>query len=115
MLQSGGDFDGDTAWCCWDSVIYNEVKPCPAPETVKLVAKKSLEEQQLASEASTSDRLALALNYRKHKANLGKLSLNLDTILDSHGFASKEAKAIGESLFMQVCHVLFERRFFFLI
>ena len=77
------------------------VKDCPPQDTSNLIAKKSPEEGQLSSEATILNRCDLALNYRKHQAALGKLSKMLDKVLDSHGFQSEAAEAIGEQLFLQ--------------
>lgn len=32
-MMSGGDFDGDAAWCCWDNGIVSHVSDYPAPDT----------------------------------------------------------------------------------
>lgn len=28
-MMSGGDYDGDKAWCCWNETVVSNVKECP--------------------------------------------------------------------------------------
>jgi len=102
--MSGGDFDGDEAWVCWDKSVVEHICVCPPQPTEHLIAKKSPEESKLSSDATLLDRIQLALHYKYHQSNLGKLSILLDKVLDTCGFESNIACHIGNKLFLQVDH-----------
>ena len=102
--MSGGDYDGDKAWVCWNSNIVDHVKDLEAEDTTTddFKPRKSKEEQKPNSEASVECRLHYALHFRKHQQQLGWLSNLLDKVIDIHGLGSNEAKAVGTQSFLQV-------------
>lgn len=102
--MSGGDYDGDKAWVCWNQNIVDEVMDLDAENTTTehFQIKKSPEEQKPNSEASVEDRLNYALNFRKHQHQLGSLSNLLDRVIDIYGLGSEEADAVGTQAFLQV-------------
>ena len=102
--MSGGDYDGDIAWVCWNPNIVDHVKDLEAEDTTTedFKIRQSEAEKKPSSEATVEDRLAYALHYRKHQQQLGSLSNLLDKVIDFHGLGSNEAKAVGTQAFLQV-------------
>lgn len=103
-MMSGGDFDGDKAWCCFDPLLTEQVNDCPPPitNTPDYEIIKSIKESELAFRSTMYDRVSFSWNFRLHQTTLGVMSNTLDATLDSLGFNSEEAKIIGRESFLQV-------------
>lgn len=105
-MMSGGDFDGDKAWVCWNPILTDQVCDCSPPNTSSpdYQIQKSDKESELAFKSKIFDRVAFSWNFRHHQVRLGILSNKLDSVLDSIGFDSEEANIIGREAFLQVDH-----------
>lgn len=107
-LMSGGDYDGDRAWVCWDKALIQHVKPLP----VKPRGDSNEEARQPAicnAEASINDRLQLvsyAHACKHHCTRIGTLSNRLDYKWDRFGVESKETQILAAKAFIQVCRTL---------
>lgn len=103
-MMSGGDFDGDKAWVCFDPLLTEQIFDCPPPITSSpdYEIKKSDKESEFAFQSKLMDRVLFSWNFRYHQGTLGILSNTLDSSLDSLGFDSEEAKIIGREAFLQV-------------
>ena len=106
--MSGGDFDGDKAWVCWDRSLLEQVEAVE-PENTDTKdfeirkSKPNVREQMLHERATLRDKVAFALHFRKHQHQLGILSNLLDRVIDSHGLGQDSpAKPIGTQAFLQV-------------
>uniref|UniRef100_A0A7S4VSM7 RNA-dependent RNA polymerase n=1 Tax=Ditylum brightwellii TaxID=49249 RepID=A0A7S4VSM7_9STRA len=105
-MMSGGDYDGDEAWVCWDKQLCRLVQDHPAQDTStnEFIVKKSHHEKVLASRVSLKQRAEFALHYRYHQTQLGKLSTALDSAMDQFGVDSPESIAVATQAFLQVDH-----------
>mmetsp|Transcript_9301 Transcript_9301/g.13817 ORF Transcript_9301/g.13817 Transcript_9301/m.13817 type:complete len:977 (+) Transcript_9301:369-3299(+) len=105
-MMSGGDFDGDEAWICWDKHLCQLVKDYPAQDTTtpEFIVQKSQQEKALACRVSLKQRAEFALHYRYHQTQLGKLSTTLDSVMDRFGVDSPEAITVATQAFLQVDH-----------
>ena len=103
-MMSGGDFDGDKAWVCFDPLLTEQICDCPPSITTSsdYEIKKSNKESELAFNSKIIDRVLFSWNFRYHQGALGMMSNTLDSSLDSLGFDSEEAKIIGREAFLQV-------------
>jgi hypothetical protein len=109
--MSGGDFDGDKAWVCWNPKLVDHVKDLEAEDTATkdFAIRKSApgeNEQRLHALASQENRVKFSLHKRKHQHQLGRLSNLLDKTIDIHGLRDIHglAKAVGTQGFLQVDH-----------
>jgi hypothetical protein len=100
---SGGDYDGDTAWVCYDQELTEQISSTYLPaNTLDLKARVSRIENTLACEASDEIRMNFARHFSGHQRNLGTLSNYLDEVNDFYGVDSNDAIAIGNQAFLQV-------------
>jgi hypothetical protein len=109
--MSGGDYDGDKAWVCWNPKLVDQVEDLEAEDTATkdFEIRKSVpgeKEQRLHAMASQGDRILFSLHKRKHQRQLGWLSNLLDKTIDIHGLRDTRelAKAVGTQGFLQVDH-----------
>jgi len=105
-MMSGGDFDGDEAWVCWNTDLCKLVQDHPAQDTStpEFVVDKARQEKILACRVSLKQRAEFALHYRYHQTQLGKLSTTLDSAMDRFGVDSPESIIIATQAFLQVDH-----------
>ena len=103
-MMSGGDFDGDKAWVCWNEILIDQVCQCDPVDTSgeDFDVRKSEEENVLFYQASPKDVLKYVWHHRNHQSNLGKLSKMLDVAIDFYGFNHVVSNALGTQLFLQV-------------
>lgn len=105
-MMSGGDFDGDKAWVCWEESLVNQVSIIQPVDTTQaqFTIEKSQSEQKLASVANLRDRLRYARHFRGHHNNLCDLSTTLDLTNDFYGIESPESTMLSTQAFLQVDH-----------
>jgi hypothetical protein len=101
--MSGGDYDGDRAWVCWN----NDLLQCmpdviKAEDTSHLTTAKSDLEQKLWRESCMYDLLRYVVHFRGHQRRLAQLSEELDLCIDKHGFDQLSTKELGRAAFLQV-------------
>ena len=110
--MSGGDFDGDTAWVCWDPELVHTISFEDGEATTgpKFRIVCSDEEHRLVEDSSTSDFLRFVRHFRTHQRQLGLLSNLLETVFNRKGIDDALSKAIGTEAFLQVDHPFFLRK-----
>ena len=103
-MMSGGDFDGDKAWVCWNKNLVDQVQEChPADTTTPdFAVKKSEAQKSIFAETPPEKLLEYIWHYRNHHTNLTKLSTKLTISTDFYGFDHKISRALGTQAFLQV-------------
>lgn len=103
-MMSGGDFDGDKAWVCWNEVIVKSVQELPGQSAVHDSSKDPFKERTL--EYSYIKWTNLIINYtmqhRHDRKHLGKLVKTLEMMRDNPTFGSHEVDDIAKKAFIQV-------------
>lgn len=100
--MSGGDYDGDTAWTCWNPVLLDQVEVVEAEDTAGFVVEKDPKEQQLFHSTTIDDRLDFYYHYRLHQSHLGKAAEALDRAIDRFGFQHEFTRDLGRVAFLRV-------------
>ena len=108
-MMSGGDFDGDKSYVCWDEDLTKHITEYAAEETSKpsfkpLKPPDNIE--KLCSHATLFDRANYARHFKKHQRHLGLVSNMLDFMMDKFGVDSSEAKMFATEGFLQVSIVI---------
>jgi hypothetical protein len=101
--MSGGDYDGDTAWICYNPELVEQVQDCELPER-KAEPEKHNQENILASQATIQDRLKLARHYKYHQQQLGYLANTLESAVDQLEPDHPAIFDIANCAFLQVDH-----------
>mmetsp|Transcript_4040 Transcript_4040/g.7709 ORF Transcript_4040/g.7709 Transcript_4040/m.7709 type:complete len:340 (-) Transcript_4040:646-1665(-) len=107
-MMSGGDFDGDKAWCCWNEVIVKSVQECPGQnaQSCPTVPDPFGERKMVHSKPEWTNLITnYTMHHRHDKKCLGKLvydnfhtcyrsrrSVLLLTIFAHFYFAGKHSK-----------------------
>jgi hypothetical protein len=102
--MSGGDYDGDKAWTCWNPHLVDHVQAFEAHDTSNYEVKKVPSEQKVFWETTTEDRLSYFYHFRGHQAHLGHLAELLDKSIDCFGFDHEFTQDLGRASFLQVKH-----------
>lgn len=101
--MSGGDYDGDRAWICWNNdLIQCLPEVITAEDTSNRATLKSDLEQKPWSESCMDDSLKYMIHFRGHQRRLGQLSEELDLCIDKYGFDDPATKELGRAAFLQV-------------
>jgi hypothetical protein len=100
--MSGGDYDGDMAWTCWNEELVSHVQPPEAHDNTRYTVQKQQAEQKLFWKTTTQDRLGYFFNFRFHQKHLGYLSEKLDMCIDAYGFTHEFTTDLGRAAFLQV-------------
>jgi len=104
-MMSGGDFDGDKAWCCWNEVIVSSVRelqghntnsnhPPTDPFKKRIIAQSDPEWTNLI--------VNYTMQHRHDKKHLGKLVKTLEMMRDRQMFNSYEVDKIARKAHIQV-------------
>ena len=103
--MSGGDFDGDKAWICFDPDLVEQVVPAE-PATRPDPPPKVQAEQLLVDDATLIHRIKFARHFKYHQRQLEILSTKLDIAMDMFDDFSKspEVDDIARQAFLQVDH-----------
>lgn len=109
--MSGGDYDGDEAWVCWNPDLVLQV--CDA-DPVKTTTKEFIVKeppkkfvQKHAHDYSLEDRIHFARHYRRHQSKLGELATLLSRVRDKEGVDSSSSRKVATQAFLQVIFCVF--------
>jgi hypothetical protein len=103
--MSGGDFDGDKAWICFDQDLVEQVvaaepanRPIPPP--------RDQSEHRLVVESSLIHRIKFARHFKNHPWQLRYLATTLDKAMDMFDdfSTSPQVDDIARQAFLQVDH-----------
>ena len=103
--MSGGDYDGDLAWVCWNQKLMESLTQtkiaaadiCDIVDNPLELGKRSAWDPD-----NRVHELDYARKFKMHHVTLGKLSNALDAAIDQFGFGSPQAQTLGRALFLQV-------------
>ena len=103
--MSGGDYDGDKAWICFDQDLVEQVvaaEPASRPDPLP----KDQAELRLLVHASWKDRVKFARHFKNHQRQLGYLATKLDGAMDMFDDFSKSPVIddLARQAFLQVDH-----------
>ena len=102
----GGDYDGDTAWVCWNPSLVQHVKRNEPEDTSTYVSKESLHEKINFYNNNAVHPHVVMLNYifnfRYHHIQMGKIDSALSAMIDRLGFDNEYTRQLGEAAFKQV-------------
>lgn len=104
-LMSGGDFDGDKAWVCWNKVVVSNVQECPGQDTAicKQPTDPFKQRSMQWSDPEWSDLIIIyTMQHRNNKRDLGALVKTLESMRDSPRFSDSDADEIAMKAFIQV-------------
>ena len=102
--MSGGDYDGDKAWICFDRELVEQVSHAE-PAVRPAIPTEHPCEVTLARDASLAERIKFARHFKKHPWQLGFLANALDRAMDVDGYTqSHEVDDIARQAFLQVDH-----------
>ncbi|KAL7568845.1 hypothetical protein ACA910_007257 [Epithemia clementina (nom. ined.)] len=103
--MSGGDYDGDLAWVSWNRDLVSQIHKGenPAEDTSHIRDEPSRTGLTSAwIEENRHNEILYALESRLHHVHLGRLSKQLDAVIDADGFNSEKARRLGQASFLQV-------------
>ena len=102
-MMSGGDFDGDSAWVCFDKDLVDQIDNC-APTEIIPAPEKHHHQLEIAKDGEEGrlQMIKYVRTFKNHKNQLGILSITLDKALDKFGVDSEEAKFVARKSFLQV-------------
>jgi hypothetical protein len=102
--MSGGDYDGDICWVCWNEQLVQLIEPLDGYDATRIPVPKKSEflEQKIAWEVSPQETLDYIYHHRGHQNQLGSLANMLDKSVDVFGFDHEYSHAIGQQAFLQV-------------
>lgn len=104
-MMSGGDFDGDLAWVCFDKDLVDQIDNCAPTEIIPAPEKHHHQlEKAKDGEEGRLQMIKYVRKFKNHKNQLGILSITLDKALDKFGVDSEEAKFVARKSFLQVDH-----------
>lgn len=103
--MSGGDFDGDKAWICFDRDLVEQVVAAE-PATRPSPPPKDKSEHRLVVDASIFHRIKFARHFKNHQRQLGFLATTLDSAMDMFDdfSTSPQVDDIARQAFLQVDH-----------
>eukprot|EP00581_Thalassiosira_minuscula_P004070 CAMPEP_0183738876 /NCGR_PEP_ID=MMETSP0737-20130205/55664_1 /TAXON_ID=385413 /ORGANISM="Thalassiosira miniscula, Strain CCMP1093" /LENGTH=1209 /DNA_ID=CAMNT_0025973521 /DNA_START=281 /DNA_END=3910 /DNA_ORIENTATION=+ len=103
-VMSGGDFDGDTAWCCWNEVIVKSVQECPTLNIEGSAPVDPFKERAMvyADHEWTNLIFSYAMHHRNDKNLLGKLAKTLEMMRDNSRFGPDDVNKVARKAFIQV-------------
>ena len=108
--MSGGDYDGDNAWVCWDQRLVGAVKDpdLPARDLEELPAHEKSDMRKLAGRAP-AEIDGMLIQHLHHESDtqacLGHLATSYKGWSELFGANSEEARQLGALCFYQVGQV----------
>jgi RNA dependent RNA polymerase len=104
-MMSGGDFDGDKSWVCFDPELVNQVSGSPPPIRPAM-PEAHAKERILAAASTLRERIKFARHFKFHQQQLGCLANTLDSAIDTvDDFTTCPAIVdIASQAFLQVDH-----------
>jgi RNA dependent RNA polymerase len=103
--MSGGDYDGDRAWICWNEELLLCLPSSDyfIPEdTSDFSTVPSELESKSWSKCSNEDIVRYMINFRNHRIRLGEFSEYLDCFIEFYGFNDERTFELGKAAFLQV-------------
>ncbi|KAJ6053383.1 uncharacterized protein N7446_009395 [Penicillium canescens] len=96
-MLSGGDYDGDTPWICWDPMIVQNFhnSPLPSQEFPAEHYGLSKESVQMAELVSTEDFLESAFIFNLTMSNLGRCTVEHEKLAYDESIDSRKAKELA--------------------
>mmetsp|Transcript_33474 Transcript_33474/g.73440 ORF Transcript_33474/g.73440 Transcript_33474/m.73440 type:complete len:409 (+) Transcript_33474:1-1227(+) len=104
-MMSGGDFDGDAAWCCWDDDIVSHVSECVAADTSLCDPPVDYFKQRPIkwSEPHWSDSIVDFTWHHKYDNKwLSKLCTALNKLRDIPRYGFDKTNEVATKAFLQV-------------
>lgn len=106
-MMSGGDFDGDRAWCCWEDDIVSHVCDYPAPDTSSELFQQPRDvykERLMEWTEPQWSKLIITFtwHHRDDRMCLAKLCNALDILRDHPKFGFDSTNEIARKAFIQV-------------
>ena len=103
--MSGGDYDGDRAWICWNKDLLAclpNIDVFLPEDTSSLYTLPSDLESKLWSQCGPNELIQYMLNFRHHFKILGEFVEHLDCFIDFYGFNDQRTRELGRAAFLQV-------------
>ncbi|KAJ5317803.1 hypothetical protein PENANT_c004G02203 [Penicillium antarcticum] len=96
-MLSGGDYDGDTPWVCWDPMIVQNFhnSPLPSQEFPAEHYGLSKESVQMAELESTDDFLESSFVFNLTMSNLGRCTVEHEKLAYDESIDSRKAKELA--------------------
>jgi hypothetical protein len=96
-MLSGGDYDGDTPWICWDPMIVQNFhnSPLPSQEFPAEHYGLSKESVQMAELGSTEEFLESAFVFNLTMSNLGRCTVEHEKLAYDESIDSRKAKELA--------------------
>jgi hypothetical protein len=96
-MLSGGDYDGDTPWICWDPTIVNAFRNSRLPEEEFPTQHYGLTEHSvpMAQLPSTTDFLQSAFEFNLTMSSLGKCTIEHEKVSYDESIDSPNAKELA--------------------
>ncbi|KAJ5637138.1 hypothetical protein N7490_007017 [Penicillium lividum] len=97
QMLSGGDYDGDTPWICWDPMIVESFQNSDMPNMELHVEHFGLTEHNkpMADMDSTEDFLQGAFEFNLHISLLGRCTIEHEKIAYDESIDSPKAKELA--------------------
>ncbi|EKV12907.1 RNA-directed RNA polymerase, putative [Penicillium digitatum] len=96
-MLSGGDYDGDTPWICWDPIIVERFHNSPMPSHEYPVEHYGLTKHSvpMASLKSTEDFLESVFDFNLNLSNLGRCTVEHEKLAYDESINSAKAKELA--------------------
>lgn len=96
-MLSGGDYDGDTPWICWDPVIVERFHNSPMPEHEYRAEHYGLTKHSvpMASLKSTDDFLESVFDFNLNLSNLGRCTVEHEKLAYDESVDYPKAKELA--------------------
>ncbi|KAJ5775360.1 uncharacterized protein N7511_000371 [Penicillium nucicola] len=96
-MLSGGDYDGDTPWVCWDPMIVQNFHNSPMPSQDLPVEHYGLSKEsvQMAELESTEEFLESAFAFNLTMSNLGRCTVEHENLAYDESIDSPKAKELA--------------------
>ncbi|KAJ5602769.1 RNA-dependent RNA polymerase eukaryotic-type [Penicillium hordei] len=96
-MLSGGDYDGDTPWICWDPMIVERFQNSPMPSHEYPAEHYGLTKHSvpMASLKSTEDFLESAFDFNLNLSNLGRCTIEHLKLAYDESVDSPKAKELA--------------------
>ncbi|KAJ5048489.1 hypothetical protein NUH16_006993 [Penicillium rubens] len=96
-MLSGGDYDGDTPWICWDPMIVERFQNSPMPTDEYSAEHYGLTKHSvpMASLESTEDFLESVFDFNLNVSNLGRCTVEHEKLAYDESVDSPKAKELA--------------------
>lgn len=96
-MLSGGDYDGDTPWICWDPMLVQKFQNSPMPEYEYPPEHYGLTKHSVPMESlkATEDFLETAFAFNLNISNLGRCTVEHEKLAYDESIDSPKAKELA--------------------